>query len=125
MKPFPVLRVWCDPVARSGPECMAVDELLLQGLDEEPVLRFYDWDGAWVSVGYFGDLEAAREVFGESVSLVRRWTGGGVVVPQPATKLSPIINAIAATVIRLIVSYSHGVFVSYADSIWLSVFGRQ
>ena len=79
MKPFPVLRVWCDPVARSGPECMAVDELLLQGLDEEPVLRFYDWDGAWVSVGYFGDLEAAREVFGESVSLVRRWTGGGVV----------------------------------------------
>jgi lipoate-protein ligase A len=79
MKTFPVLRVWCDPVARSGPECMAVDELLLQGLDEEPVLRFYDWEGAWVSVGYFGDLEAAREVFGESVSLVRRWTGGGVV----------------------------------------------
>jgi lipoate-protein ligase A len=79
MKTFAVLRVWCDPVARSGPECMAVDELLLQGLDEEPVLRFYDWEGAWVSVGYFGDLEAAREVFGESVSLVRRWTGGGVV----------------------------------------------
>jgi len=79
MKPFPVLRGWCDPVARSGPECMAVDELLLQGLAEDPVLRFYDWEGAWVSVGYFGDLEAAQEVFGESVSLVRRWTGGGVV----------------------------------------------
>jgi lipoate-protein ligase A len=79
MKPFPFLRVWCDPVARSGPQCMAVDELLLQGLEEEPVLRFYDWEGAWVSVGYFGDLEAAQECFGESVSLVRRWTGGGVV----------------------------------------------
>jgi lipoate-protein ligase A len=58
---------------------MAIDELLLRDLGNQPVLRVYDWDGAWVSVGYFGDLEAARAEFGPGVSLVRRWTGGGVV----------------------------------------------
>lgn len=79
MIPFDDLLVWCDPVARSGPECMAVDELLFRRMGERPLLRIYEWKGEWVSVGYFGEVEAARKIFGPEVSVVRRWTGGGIV----------------------------------------------
>jgi lipoate-protein ligase A len=74
---FDELQVWMDPVRRSGPEAMAVDEWLLATV-ESPVLRIYDWLGDWGSVGYFGDLEAARATF-SGVDWVRRWTGGGTV----------------------------------------------
>lgn len=66
-----------DPVARPGPEAMAVDEWLLE-TREEPLLRVYGWRGGWGSVGYFGDLEAARAAL-PGLSWVRRWTGGGTV----------------------------------------------
>ena len=49
---FEVLRVWKDSVARSGPENMAVDEWLTTQTAEGPILRIYDWDGDWVSLGY-------------------------------------------------------------------------
>ena len=79
-QPFERLLVWEDPVARSGPENMAMDEALLEGLGEEVVLRIYGWEGAWVSLGYFQKLEEARRVFaGEEVEFVRRMTGGGMV----------------------------------------------
>ena len=58
---------------------MAIDQALLRNAPETPVLRLYEWEGAWVSVGYFGDLEAARDECGPEVSVVRRPTGGGVV----------------------------------------------
>lgn len=74
---FDELQVWMDPVRRSGPEAMAVDEWLLATV-ESPVLRIYDWLGDWGSVGYFADLEAARATF-PGVDWVRRWTGGGTV----------------------------------------------
>lgn len=77
---FDRLQAWCDPVARSGPDNMAVDELLLDSLDECPVLRIYDWDGPWVSLGYFQVLSEARALFpGPGVQFVRRMTGGGIV----------------------------------------------
>ena len=79
-KSFDRLLVWPDPVARSGPENMAVDEVLLETLGEEPLLRIYDWEGDWVSLGYFQKIAEARELFaGERVEFVRRMTGGGVV----------------------------------------------
>ena len=78
-KPFPELLVWRDAIARPGPACMAIDELLLRKLGELPVLRTYEWGGAWASVGYFGNVEAARTKFAAEVSIVKRWTGGGVV----------------------------------------------
>lgn len=71
------MQVWLDPVHRTGPEAMAVDEWLLTHACG-PVLRVYAWDGAWGSVGYFGKLDEARESI-PGVSWVRRWTGGGVV----------------------------------------------
>ncbi|GAA5496817.1 octanoyltransferase LipM [Rubritalea halochordaticola] len=77
---FSTLRVWHDPVARTGPENMAVDQLLLEGVSEAPVLRFYAWCRPEVSFGYFESLAEARESFeGDDLEYVRRWTGGGIV----------------------------------------------
>jgi lipoate-protein ligase A len=74
---FRELAVWIDPVARSGPEAMAVDEWLFHTA-LAPVLRIYRWRGNWGSFGYFGNLAAARAALPE-LSWVRRWTGGGTV----------------------------------------------
>jgi lipoyl(octanoyl) transferase len=74
---FESIRLWIDPVARPGPEAMAVDEWLLETATV-PVLRVYRWQGEWGSVGYFGDLAQARETL-PGLSWVRRWTGGGTV----------------------------------------------
>ena len=71
------LELWMDPVARTGPESMAVDEWLL-GFGK-PVLRVYRWQGEWGSLGYFGSLSAAQSSFPEINRWVRRWTGGGTV----------------------------------------------
>ena len=70
------LGFWCDPVARGGPENMAVDSWLLA--QNIPVLRLYYWKGSWGSMGYFGEVEEAGKLL-PKVSLVRRATGGGLV----------------------------------------------
>ena len=71
------LQLWIDPVKRSGPEAMAVDEWLLDHV-RLPVLRIYGWLGDWGSMGYFGKLDDAVVSF-PGISWVRRWTGGGTV----------------------------------------------
>ncbi len=77
MRIFQSILLWMDPVRRSGPESMAVDEWLLETA-VAPVLRVYEWAGEWASVGYFGKIVDARELL-PHVKWVRRWTGGGVV----------------------------------------------
>jgi lipoate-protein ligase A len=77
MELFDQLQLWMDPVKRSGLEAMAVDEWLLE-TTEYPVLRVYQWQGDWASVGYFGKIVDARNLIRE-VNWVRRWTGGGIV----------------------------------------------
>lgn len=74
---FDRLLLWLDPEPRPGPEAMAVDEWLLETA-ALPVLRVYQWLGPWATIGYFGDLGAARAAI-PGVGWVRRWTGGGVV----------------------------------------------
>ena len=71
------LELWLDPVPRSGPENMAVDEWLLETRGRS-VLRVYGWAGNWGSLGYFGNLAEARSRL-PGLDWVRRWTGGGVV----------------------------------------------
>lgn len=71
------LQLWFDPLRRSGPEAMAVDEWLLETATS-PVLRVYGWLGNWGSVGYFGKVTEARAAYPE-IDWVRRWTGGGTV----------------------------------------------
>ncbi len=74
MKIFSKLQLWIDPVKRSGPEAMAVDEWLLETA-EAPVLRVYGWAGDWASIGYFGKVEDARFAF-RGPALDRRRHGG-------------------------------------------------
>lgn len=66
-----------DPVPRTAPEAMAVDEWLL-GMYKDPILRVYRWQGEWGTIGYFDRLQSARDAF-PGLELVRRWTGGGTV----------------------------------------------
>jgi len=74
---FHNLQCWIDPVARDGRHAMAVDEWLC-GVAELPVLRVYQWDGDWCSLGYFGEIRSARARV-DCPNWVRRITGGGVV----------------------------------------------
>jgi lipoate-protein ligase A len=71
------LLLWMDASARTGPEAMAVDEWLWETASE-PVLRIYQWQGAWGSIGCFGRLAEARAAL-PGLDWVRRWTGGGTV----------------------------------------------
>lgn len=72
------LKLWMDPVPRTGPEAMAVDEWLLMNF-REPVLRVYRWRGEWGSLGYFDRLSEAQAALPDIPNWVRRWTGGGMV----------------------------------------------
>ncbi len=78
--PLTSLKLWLDPIQRSGPENMAVDEWLLETI-AEPILRIYEWKGAWGSLGRFCELNQATESL-INVCLVRRSTGGGIVDHQ-------------------------------------------
>ncbi len=75
---FPRLQVIRDPVARTGPMNMALDEVLLGAAGEAVILRLYDWSEPTVSFGYFEPAASARGV-ARSRPVVRRWTGGGIV----------------------------------------------
>lgn len=72
------LRLWCDPIPRTGYENMAADELLLRR--PEAWLRIYGWAKPAVSFGYFDTTAEASSIFpGEDIEYIRRWTGGGIV----------------------------------------------
>jgi lipoyl(octanoyl) transferase len=85
------LNLWVDPVARPGPQAMAVDEWLLE-TSAVPVLRVYRWLGDWGSLGYFGKLAEAKTAI-PGLPWVRRWTGGGMVDHRADWTYSVIIPA--------------------------------
>jgi lipoate---protein ligase len=64
---------------------MAIDEALMESIDESPVFRVYGWRPAAVSVGYFQstrdevDIEKCCEL---GIDVVRRLTGGGAVLHE-------------------------------------------
>ena len=83
------LHVYDDSEPRSAPLNMAVDETLLE-IAACPILRFYCWRGPALSFGYFGsytDVAAQRD----DREIVRRWTGGGVVLHGDDLTYSVII----------------------------------
>lgn len=53
---------------------MAVDEALLR-LCSTPILRFYEWEGSVVSIGYFQSCRVVEK----KRKFIRRYTGGGLV----------------------------------------------
>jgi lipoate-protein ligase A len=68
----------------AGPWNMAVDEVLLRSAQRgaPPTLRFYSWDGSWLSLGFAQRLDGARLAAcrGAGVGIVRRATGGRAVL---------------------------------------------
>jgi len=83
------LNLWLDPLARPGPQAMAVDEWLLETA-QTPVMRVYQWLGDWGSLGYFGKLAEGRAAF-PGLKWVRRWTGGGTVDHRADWTVSVIV----------------------------------
>ena len=83
-----------------GPWNMAVDEALLRSAQRgaPPTLRFYSWDGAWLSLGFAQPLDAARRAAcrAAGVGIVRRATGGRAVLHG-----SDLTYAVAAPVAAL------------------------
>ena len=84
----------------TGPWNMSVDEALLQSLRQglAPItLRFYRWQPATVSLGYFQaaddvNLEAVREL---GLGLVRRPTGGRAILHDDELTYSIVLPATA------------------------------
>ena len=80
--PLAALRLWDDRArAGSGAWNMAVDESLLTGMADSPlpVLRVYRWDRPTLSFGYFLPQAEALAALSPGETLIRRWTGGGLV----------------------------------------------
>ena len=75
---FSHLDIWEDATPRSAAGQMACDEALLQHA-VRPVLRFYEWASPAATFGYAQRLEKIRP-FAAGLPLMRRWTGGGVVL---------------------------------------------
>ena len=85
------LHVYDDTEPRPAPLNMAIDEALLESA-ASPSIRFYRWQGPALSFGYFGSYaDVADQRFHREI--VRRWTGGGVVLHGEDLTYSVIIPA--------------------------------
>lgn len=76
--PLENLIVWEDPTPRNPAWNMAIDEVLLRQL-QQPWLRCYRWSEPSISIGFSQSLTKIPEEK-RHWPMVRRWTGGGVVV---------------------------------------------
>lgn len=73
---------------------MAVDQAWLEH-GSAPVLRVYTWDCSTVTLGYAQSLPRLQEALPEW-PVVRRWTGGGVVLHEGDFTYSLIVPAVDA-----------------------------
>lgn len=89
---FDQLILHFDPVPHDGPWNMAADQAWLE-LSEVPVLRVYRWTEPTATIGYAQSLAK----LGDSLPrwpVVRRWTGGGVVLHDNDYTYSVIVPAV-------------------------------
>lgn len=76
---------------------MAIDEVLLHSCARDlcpPTLRFYGWDPACLTLGYFQDVEREVDMEGlrsAGVDMVRRLTGGKAVLHDDELTYSVVI----------------------------------
>src|SRR5262245_15020522 len=98
---MPSLRLLIDPPA-DGAWNMAVDEALLESAAEDGIstLRFYEWERATLSLGYFQTAaNRLQHAASRDCPLVRRASGGGAIlhdreltyslaIPQTSARLS-------------------------------------
>jgi lipoate-protein ligase A len=73
-----LLSLWLDATPRPGPLNMALDEAMLLAA-QEPWMRVYRWNEPTISIGFSQEVDRVQAEH-RDWSLVRRWTGGGVVV---------------------------------------------
>ncbi len=104
---FAMLDVYYDRMPRSAVMNMAIDEALLEHAIS-PSIRFYHWDHPALSFGYFGKFADVAE-HRMKRDLVRRWTGGGIVLHGDDLTYSVIIPA------------SAGVFATSSRSIYAAI----
>jgi lipoate-protein ligase A len=102
---MPNLRVLFDPAA-GGAWNMAVDEALLAraAASGQPTLRFYTWQEATLSLGYFQAAgHRQQHAASQKCPLVRRSTGGGAILHDHELTYSLIMpgQASAAAARRL------------------------
>ncbi|MCS1350731.1 biotin/lipoate A/B protein ligase family protein [Mechercharimyces sp. CAU 1602] len=83
---------------QSGAENMAVDEAILTASSEgmaPPTIRFYEWDPAAVSIGYFQRVQEEldiEKIYKNKLGLVRRATGGRAILHQRELTYSVILS---------------------------------
>src|SRR5215471_13422225 len=75
---FTTLHAYHDAIPQSAAMNMAIDEALLESVTG-PSIRFYRWQSPALSFGYFGKF-ADVAIYAGKRDLVRRWTGGGIVL---------------------------------------------
>ena len=85
---FDRLLLWHD-TAHAGAWNMAIDQAWLENAPA-PMLRVYQWDQPTVSIGYAQSLPKLQEAL-PGWPVVRRWTGGGVVMHQEDYTYSVIV----------------------------------
>ncbi len=90
-RPIVQLQLFEDRAHLSAAMNMALDEALLEDV-AVPLLRFYSWSRQSVSFGYFGAFNDVAYLE-QSHELVRRWTGGGIVMHEDDLTYSLIIPA--------------------------------
>lgn len=89
---FDQLILHLDPTPHDGPWNMAADQAWLEQ-SEVPVLRVYRWTEPTATIGYAQNLTK----LGDSLPqwpIVRRWTGGGVVLHENDFTYSVIVPAV-------------------------------
>jgi lipoate-protein ligase A len=86
---FAALDIYNDRTPRSAAMNMAIDEALLE-CAEVPSIRFYRWDHPALSFGYFGRFADVAN-YAARRDLVRRWTGGGIVLHEDDLTYSIVI----------------------------------
>ncbi|MGC4005904.1 MAG: hypothetical protein QM811_23405 [Pirellulales bacterium] len=93
---FPTLSVLFDH-PRAGIANMAIDEALLDAAGEGalgPLLRFYEWSPATLSLGYFqGSSERAGHAASRNCDIVRRASGGGAILHDRELTYSLVLPA--------------------------------
>ena len=70
---------------------MAIDETLLESATV-PTIRFYRWRSPALSFGYFGKF-SDMAIYAAERDVVRRWTGGGIVLHGDDLTYSIVIPA--------------------------------
>jgi len=78
MSIFTALEIYHDIDSRSAALNMAIDEVLFETA-AIPSIRFYKWDHPALSFGYSGKFADVANHERER-DIVRRWTGGGIVL---------------------------------------------